>query len=110
MLESFEIVSDFAQSGLQAIEKVTANQYDIIFMDHMMPEMDGIEATKIIRAMDLPIKDIPIVALTANAVRGAIAKFLAAGQNDFLSKPIDQAAMAQCLVKWLPKEKIVFTE
>jgi CheY-like chemotaxis protein/anti-sigma regulatory factor (Ser/Thr protein kinase) len=107
MLESFEITSDFAQSGLQAIEKVTAHQYDIIFMDHMMPEMDGIEATKIIRAMEGSAKNIPIVALTANAVRGAIAKFLAAGLNDFLSKPMDISTLAQCLLKWLPKDKIV---
>jgi CheY-like chemotaxis protein/anti-sigma regulatory factor (Ser/Thr protein kinase) len=108
MLESFDITSDFAQSGLQAIEKVAARHYDIVFMDHMMPVMDGIEATKIIRSMEGFGKDIPIVALTANAVRTAISKFLSAGLNDFLSKPIDIMALSQCLLKWLPQDKIVF--
>lgn len=110
MLESFDITPDFAQSGMEAIEKVSKRHYDIIFMDHMMPEMDGIEAAKIIRAMEGPAKDTPIVALTANAVRDAIEKFLAAGLNDFLSKPIDIMALSQCLLKWLPHEKIVFSE
>jgi PAS domain S-box-containing protein len=107
MLESFEIISDFALSGKQAIEKVSAHHYDIVFMDHMMPEMDGIEATHIIRAMDESVKDTPIVALTANAVSDAVVKFYASGLNDFLSKPMDIAALAQCLLKWLPPKKII---
>jgi PAS domain S-box-containing protein len=108
MLESFGITSDFAQSGKQAIEKVSSTQYDMIFMDHMMPEMDGIEATRIIRSMGGDVQDIPIVALSANAVSDAVEKFFFNGMNDFLSKPIDQAALAQCLLDWLPKEKIVY--
>jgi PAS domain S-box-containing protein len=110
MLESFEIKSEFAQSGKQAIEKVVSNRYDVIFMDHMMPEMEGIEATQIIRSMDDTVKDIPIVALTANAVSDAVAKFFVSGFNDFLSKPMDMSALAQCLLKWLPKDKIVLSE
>ncbi len=107
MLESFEIQPDLAQSGKQAVEKAAANHYDIIFMDHMMPEMDGIEAAGIIRSMGSPTKDIPIVALSANAVSDAVEKFFVSGFNDFLSKPMEQAALAQCLVKWLPMEKII---
>ncbi len=110
MLELFGIKSVFAQSGRQAIEKAALNRYDIIFMDHMMPEMDGIEATRIIRSTDGPAKNVPIVALTANAVSDAVEKFFAGGFTDFLSKPMDETALAQCLLKWLPKEKIVWDE
>jgi CheY-like chemotaxis protein/anti-sigma regulatory factor (Ser/Thr protein kinase) len=110
MLESFEITSDFALSGKQAIEKVAAHHYDIIFMDHMMPEMDGIEATQIIRSMDEEVRETPIVALTANVVSDAVAKFYASGLNDFLSKPMDIAPLAQCLLKWLPKKKIILLD
>ena len=107
ILDMFGVVSDSVQSGRQAIEMAASNTYDIIFMDHMMPEMDGIEATKIIRSMGKPAGDVPVVALTANAVSDAVEKFFAAGFADFLSKPIDDAAMARCLLKWLPKEKIL---
>jgi CheY-like chemotaxis protein len=79
-------------------------------MDHMMPEMDGIEATQIIRSMAGPVKDTPIIALTANAVSDAVAKFYASGLNDFLSKPMDMSALAQCLQKWLPAAKVIYTE
>ena len=76
-----------ANSGFAAIEKIKLGQvYDIVFMDHMMPNMDGIEATKIIRGMGY---NEPIVALTANAVAGQADIFLGNGFNDFISKPID---------------------
>ncbi|MCL2218861.1 MAG: ATP-binding protein [Chitinispirillia bacterium] len=78
---------DSAISGMAAIEKVKAGDlYDIIFMDHMMPKMDGIEATKILREIGY---DRPIVALTANAVAGQADVFLQNGFDDFISKPID---------------------
>jgi len=78
---------DAAESGFAAIEKIKGgNVYDIVFMDHMMPKMDGIEATKIIREMGY---DRPIVALTANAVAGQADIFLGNGFDDFISKPID---------------------
>ncbi|MDR1840708.1 MAG: response regulator [Holophagales bacterium] len=78
---------DTAISGFEAVEKIkNGNTYDIIFMDHMMPEMDGIQATKILRGLGY---DRPIVALTANALVGQADVFLANGFDAFLSKPID---------------------
>ena len=87
LLMPYELQVDDASNGMEAIEKVkNGNEYDIIFMDHMMPEMDGIEATRIIRDMGYSK---PIVALTANAVSGQAEMFLKNGFDDFISKPID---------------------
>ena len=87
LMTPYELKIDSAESGPVAIEKIKrGNVYDIIFMDHMMPQMDGIEATKIIR--ELGYKE-PIVALTANAVAGQSEIFLGNGFDDFISKPID---------------------
>ncbi|MCL2044739.1 MAG: response regulator [Treponema sp.] len=89
-------------SGAEAIERVKSEDYDLIFMDHMMPEMDGIEATAAIRAFN---KNVPIIALTANAVSGMKEMFLEKGFNDFLAKPIDVSKLDETLVRWIPKEK-----
>ena len=87
LLTPYNLKIDTANSGFEAIEKIEAgNVYDIIFMDHMMPKMDGIEATKIIRNQGYTQ---PIVALTANAVSGQAEIFLSNGFDDFISKPID---------------------
>jgi CheY-like chemotaxis protein len=87
LLSSYQLKIDSADSGTAAIEKIrSGNAYDIVFMDHMMPEMDGIEATKIIREMGYKK---PIVALTANAVAGQADVFLRNGFDDYISKPID---------------------
>jgi signal transduction histidine kinase/DNA-binding response OmpR family regulator len=87
LLAPYGLLIDTAESGFEAIDKVkTGNAYDIIFMDHMMPKMDGMEATKIIRGLGYMRS---IVALTANAVAGQAEIFLANGFDDFLSKPID---------------------
>ena len=87
LLSPYELTIDFAESGFAAIKKIDdGNVYDIIFMDHMMPQMDGIEATQIIRNKGY---DHPIVALTANAVSGQADVFLKNGFDDFISKPID---------------------
>ena len=87
LLSPYMLTIESAESGFQTIERIKqGHQYDIIFMDHMMPDMDGIEATQIIRDMGY---DLPIVALTANAVSGQAELFLANGFDDFVSKPID---------------------
>jgi len=98
----YKMQIDLKQSGFEAIEAVKANNYDMVFMDHMMPEMDGIEATKRIREN---YRELPIIALTANAVSGTKEMFLSNGFNDFLSKPIDVMELNVILSKWLPKEK-----
>jgi CheY-like chemotaxis protein/HPt (histidine-containing phosphotransfer) domain-containing protein/anti-sigma regulatory factor (Ser/Thr protein kinase) len=101
------IEADTAESGPAAIEMIRSKHYDIVFMDHMMPDMDGIEATAIIREMDGgKYKGIPVIALTANAVVGAREMFAEAGMDDFISKPIDEARINQILTRWLPEEKI----
>jgi CheY-like chemotaxis protein/HPt (histidine-containing phosphotransfer) domain-containing protein len=87
LLAPYGLSIDMVMSGFEAVDKIREGTvYDIIFMDHMMPKMDGIEATKIIRSMGY---DLPIVALTANALSGQADMFLNNGFDDFISKPID---------------------
>ncbi len=95
-----------ASSGKEAIEMVKQGHFDIVFMDQMMPEMDGIEAVGIIRKLGGKYETIPIIALTANAIQGAKEMFLANGFNDFVSKPINLKELNNILKKWLPSEKV----
>jgi len=104
----YKMQIDLCLSGSTALEAIVKNQYDLVFMDHMMPEMDGIEATKLIREMgkeNSHYADLPVIALTANAISGTKEMFLSNGFNDFLSKPIDTIKLNAILAKWLPKEK-----
>jgi PAS domain S-box-containing protein len=91
---------DVAGNGLEALDAVSARPYDLVLMDVQMPEMDGIEATKRIRAMAGPVARIPIIAMTANAMKGDRERLLAVGMNDYVSKPIDKGqlflAIAAC--------------
>ncbi|MBQ2911863.1 MAG: response regulator, partial [Clostridia bacterium] len=80
------------------------------FMDHMMPEIDGVEATHMIRNEVAGYENVPIIALTANAVSGTKEMFLAEGMNDFIPKPSDMKDMAIKLKKWLSAEKLIFSE
>jgi PAS domain S-box-containing protein len=79
---------DTAQNGLEAVEAVTRRDYDVVLMDVQMPEVDGVEATRRIRALPPPRNRIPIIALTAHAMAGAKEDCLAAGMDDYVSKPI----------------------
>ena len=103
LLNLYEIQADTAFSGLNAVEMVRTSNYDLIFMDHMMPEMDGIDTTVAIRGLGKKYTRIPIVALTANAISGVIEMFKAEGLNDFLAKPIEMAKLDGILKKWLPE-------
>ncbi|SFB06831.1 Signal transduction histidine kinase [Acetitomaculum ruminis DSM 5522] len=108
LLEPFKMHIDTARSGKTAIEMVMKKDYDIVFMDHMMPEMDGIEATANIRQLpDKKYWKLPIIALSANAVNGAKELFLSSNMNDFIAKPIAMSDMTQKLLRWLPPEKII---
>jgi signal transduction histidine kinase/CheY-like chemotaxis protein len=99
---------DTCNSGAAAISMVQKKHYDIVFMDHMMPEMDGIEATKSIRAMEGEYyKNLPIIALTANAIMGMKEMFLSNGFNDYLSKPIEVLKLEDTLAAWIPGDKQV---
>jgi signal transduction histidine kinase/CheY-like chemotaxis protein/HPt (histidine-containing phosphotransfer) domain-containing protein len=97
LLASYGLSIDTAMSGFEAVDKIRdGSTYDIIFMDHMMPKMDGIESTKLIRSMGYAN---PIVALTANALAGQAEMFLNCGFDDFISKPIDIRQLNACLNK-----------
>ncbi|MDL2302453.1 response regulator [Lachnospiraceae bacterium OttesenSCG-928-D06] len=100
-----------ATSGLEALAMIKEHDYDIIFMDHMMPEVDGVDTTKMIRALDdVKYKTVPIVALTANVVGDVKDMFLASGMNDFLSKPMDLKEVHRVLTTWISPKKQSFTQ
>ena len=96
-----------ALGGMAAINMIRNNDFDIILMDHMMPEMDGIETTQFIRENIPGAKDTPIIALTANAMEGARDMFLNAGMNDFIAKPIEIKNLVTVLKRWLPENKMI---
>lgn len=102
IMKPYKMHIDTANNGPEAIEMVKQNHYDLIFMDHMMPEMDGIDTTKHIQEMDDgQYGGIPIVALTANAVGDILETFLNHGMQDFLAKPINKRELDAILNKWL---------
>lgn len=107
LLEPLKMKIDTAVSGKEAIEKIEKKRYDIIFMDHMMPELDGVETTHIIRRMLGKNGEVPIIALTANAVDGVREMFVQEGMNDFVAKPIELKVMTAKLKKWLPAGKLL---
>jgi CheY-like chemotaxis protein len=93
---------DLAEHGRQALERLAARCYDAVLMDCQMPEMDGYQATRHIRDPSSAVldHDVPVIAMTANAFAEDRERCLAAGMNDFLSKPVDRATLAQVLDKW----------
>jgi len=94
---------DVAKHGREAIDMLGKSGYDLVLMDCQMPEMDGFEATRIIRDRSSPVLDheIPVIAMTANAFPEDRARALACGMNDFLAKPVDRPVLASMLEKWL---------
>ena len=110
LMKRFGFEAVMVESGMEAINRVEEHliEYDIIFMDHMMPVMDGVEATKHIRALGSEYaRHIPIIALTANAIKGVERTFRDAGMNDYLAKPIHMNQLSAILQKWIPLEKQV---
>jgi CheY-like chemotaxis protein len=122
LLSPYQTSIDCAGGGPEAIQLARQNHYDLIFMDHMMPGMDGIEAATAIRAweeeqrrkksLEFPKetpevfpKGIPIIALTANAVSGMKEMFLEKGFSDYISKPIEIARLDEIISRWIPPEK-----
>ncbi len=98
MLTRCQLQVDVAVDGRDAVEKASQNAYDLILMDCQMPEMDGYEATRQLRAMGIAV---PIIALTANALEGDREKCLACGMNDYLSKPVQAEQLQKVLIRWL---------
>lgn len=111
LLSQYGIKCATADSGKKAIQMVRSAYYDLVFMDHMMPELDGVDTTKMIRSQgDAYSKGLPIIALTANAVSGAKEMFLESGLNDFISKPIQLPQLEKVLAKWLPAKLVSYIE
>ncbi|MDR1024822.1 MAG: response regulator [Treponema sp.] len=107
LLEQYGISTDTADGGEEAVKKVKQTDYDIVFMDHMMSGMDGLDTTRAIRGLGGHFAAVVIIALSANALSGAREQFLQAGMNDFLAKPIILSELRDILRKYLPREKIV---
>lgn len=106
LLEPLKMKIETATSGKEAIEKITSFHYDIVFMDHMMPELDGVETTHIIRRFHPEYDNVPIIAFTANAVEGTKEMFCREGMNDFVAKPVEIRMLVSKVKQWLPVEKI----
>ncbi len=105
LLKATKIQVTDASGGAECLKLVQENHYDLIFLDHMMPEMDGIETLRQIRTYsDFPCRDTPIIVLTANAVSGAREKYLAEGFDAFLSKPIVPQKLENMIQNMLPQE------
>ena len=107
LMEPTKIHIDTVDNGADAIQMIKKEDYDLVFMDHFMPEMDGVETTQRIRALDnVRKRQVPIVALTADAMEGVKEELISKGMSDFLSKPIIIKDLYQMLREWLPAEKI----
>ena len=101
-LEKLGYQVEVASNGREAVEAVERNDFGLVLMDIQMPEMDGIAATRIIRAMSGNGKaSVPIIALTANAMKGDEEEYLAAGMNGYLTKPIDRESLISTLQRWM---------
>lgn len=105
MLKKFGLDADIANNGKEAIEKLSSKDYDLVLMDVQMPEMDGFEATQIIRNPSSKVRNhnIIIIAMTAHALEGDKEKCLEVGMNDYISKPITPEALNSVLTRWLTK-------
>ncbi|MDR1243452.1 MAG: response regulator [Deltaproteobacteria bacterium] len=111
LLAPFKMKVDTCASGESAVARVMVRPYDLVLMDHMMPGMDGMDAVALIR--DMPgeqYKNMPIIALTANALTGMREMFLAGGFNDYLSKPVELRLLYEMLERWIPQEKQIREE
>ncbi|MGL1862408.1 MAG: response regulator [Pseudodesulfovibrio sp.] len=101
LLTSSLLDVSIAENGMEALEQVVNNPYDLVLMDIQMPVMDGLDATRAIRASGRSKDDLPIIAMTANAMQGDREKCLAAGMNDYISKPINSDEFTKKLIKWI---------
>ncbi len=105
LLKETQIQIDTAVSGRQCLERVKTTRYDVIFLDHMMPEMDGIETLQNMKLLkDNLNREVPVIMLTANAIVGAKEEYIQAGFTDYLTKPIQETELLAMLVKYLPEE------
>ena len=103
LLKRTEMTVTTAISGREALEILERESFDVILLDHMMPEMDGVEVLREIRKTD---KETPIIVITANALSGVKEEYLELGFTDYISKPIKPAELKKLLIKHMPEQKI----
>ena len=107
LLKQTKIQIDTAESGFECLKLVTKNKYDIIFLDHRMPKMDGVETLQEMKKLENNLNYMtPVISLTANAISGAREQYIAAGFKDYLTKPINSVKLEELIMKYLPMEKI----
>jgi signal transduction histidine kinase/HPt (histidine-containing phosphotransfer) domain-containing protein/ActR/RegA family two-component response regulator len=104
LLSPFQMEITTCLSGREALSMARENEFDMIFIDHMMPEMDGIETARRIREISWRYYKVPLIALTANAIAGVREMFLENGFDDYLSKPIEMAKLNEIMERWIPNE------
>uniref|UniRef100_UPI004056609E ATP-binding protein n=1 Tax=Acetatifactor sp. TaxID=1872090 RepID=UPI004056609E len=110
LLKKTQVVITSCMSGAEALENLCQKKYDVILLDHMMPELDGIETLKRSKQMsENKNMDTPVIALTANAVSGAKEMYLSEGFTDYMNKPIEGKRLEELLIKYLPSEKIMLS-
>ncbi len=98
---------DICKSGFEMLERVVRKQYHIILLDHMMPEMDGIETLRRFKNLEGNMcKDAPVIAMTANAIKGAKENYISEGFNDYISKPVKSEDLEQIIYNYLPEKLI----
>lgn len=104
MLKPLQLrIIDTAEDGRQALELIQKNRYDLVFMDHLMPVMDGIEAVTALRRMEgAYFKEVPVIALTGNTAKEQQEEYIRVGMSDYLSKPLDMADIYRIIRKWIP--------
>lgn len=105
MLKHMGYHADIANNGSEAVALLDCNSYDLVLMDCLMPEMDGLEATRVIRSRGDFGATVPIIAMTANAFAEDRQACLAAGMSDYIAKPVREAELSAKLKHWLAREK-----
>lgn len=110
LLKSTQIKVDKASGGLEALDLCAENYYDLILMDHMMPNIDGIETLHRLKEAEGPNQDTPVIVLTANAVSGAKEMYEAEGFIDYMSKPIQGKPLEEKILEYLPENRYVLVE
>lgn len=111
LLKKTKINVDMAASGEECLEKYREKHYDMIFLDHMMPQMDGIETfVELQKTEKYKEEKTPIIILTANAIQGADQEYMAVGFSDYMTKPVQVQELEKMLIKYLPEEKVTLKE
>lgn len=107
LLKETQVQIDMANNGAEALSKIKDERYDVIFLDHMMPVMDGVETLQVMKQMpEHPNMKTPVVMLTANAIVGAKKQYMEAGFDDYLTKPVREDSLLKALLKYLPAELV----